>query len=326
MKRAIVTGGAGFIGSNLVDALVDRGFSILVVDNLSSGRLENLEQARRLAEQKKLDFWFEEIDILDPNLTKLFQDFKPDLVCHLAAQIDVRKSVSDPVYDSQRNVSGTVNVLSSAKVSGAKKFVFASTGGAIYGEQDYYPADEAHPTKPESPYGVSKRAAEVYLEYFSRQGIECVSLRFSNVYGPRQNPHGEAGVVSIFGERLAKGEEIFVYGDGNQTRDFIHVSDIVNAFIVVTHENHGQGSFAVFNVGTGIENTVNDIVKIVNKVYEEDSSKKSIQKPQIAYKDARPGEQFRSVISAKLLETSTTWTSKVVFAEGIAETLKTFLI
>src|SRR5205085_988901 len=221
--RALVTGGAGFIGSNLVDALVARGDEVTVVDDLSTGKRENLEPA--LAAGARLV----ESDIRDAAAMRdVFGDASPEAVFHLAAQIDVRKSVADPGFDAGINVGGTIAVLDAARASGVRRVLNTSTGGAIYGEGRIVPAPEDHPVAPEAPYGQSKFAAEGYCELFTRlHGLSTVSLRYGNVYGPRQDPLGEAGVVAIFCGRLRAGEQPIVFGDGLQVRDYIHVADVV---------------------------------------------------------------------------------------------------
>ena len=315
MKKAIVTGGAGFIASHVVDALVERGVSVLVIDDLSSGSEENLSDAKQNGAVELLV-----ADIADSSLENKFQEFQPDAVFHLAAQIDVRKSVSDPVFDGEKNVIATVNLLEAATASNTKQFIFASTGGAIYGEQEEYPAPESHTTKPEAPYGASKRAAEVYLEYYSRiHDMSVTSLRFSNVYGPRQNPHGEAGVVAIFSERFYSETPIWIFGDGMQTRDYVYVGDVVAANMAV-YENPKTG-FSVYNVGTGIEKTVIDIVDVIKTVNQEDNLGKEIV---VEHKPERPGEQRRSVIDPTKLASELNCKATVTFEEGMAKTIRSF--
>src|SRR5919201_5883192 len=223
--RALVTGGAGFIGSNLVDALLERGDEVTVLDNLSTGRRENLEQA--LAGGAELL----ELDIRDSEAVyEAMERAKPEVVYHLSAQIDVRKSMADPAFDATVNVGGTINVLEAARRAGVRRLVNESTGGAIYGEGQELPATEDHPQAPEAPYGQSKWAAEGYVDLFHRMyGLSTISLRLGNVYGPRQDPLGEAGVVAIFCGRLLDGRRPTVFGDGLQTRDYIYVGDVVSA-------------------------------------------------------------------------------------------------
>jgi UDP-glucose 4-epimerase len=210
--KILVTGGAGFIGSHLVDRLILEGHEVAVVDNLSTGKRRNLNRAAR----------FYKMDIQSWRLPRVFQRERPLVLFHLAAQMDVRRSVEDPVFDAQVNIIGTLNVLEQAVRHGTRKVVFASSGGAIYGEQDLFPAPESHPTRPLSPYGISKLTGEQYLAYYRRiSGIHFVSLRYGNVYGPRQDPEGEAGVVAIFAQKMLNGEQPIINGNGRQTRDFI---------------------------------------------------------------------------------------------------------
>jgi UDP-glucose 4-epimerase len=250
--RALVTGGAGFIGSNLVDALVERGDEVTVVDNLSTGRRENLDGA--LARGTRLV----EADIRDGDaLRAIFADARPEVVFHLAAQIDVRKSVADPAFDSGINVGGTINVLAAAQAAGVPRVVNTSSGGAIYGEGQEIPAPESHPVAPEAPYGLSKFCAEQYCEIYERMhGLATASLRYGNVYGPRQDPLGEAGVIAIFCGKLLEGGRPTVFGDGLQTRDYVYVGDVVAANLAAA----ASEATGPFNIGTGVESTVLDIV------------------------------------------------------------------
>ena len=262
MKRALVTGGAGFIGSHIVEALLDLGSDVLVIDNLSTGSERNIAAAKARYGAK---FELRVLDIRTEEAAAAVVEFKPEVIFHLAAQISVRRSVAEPMYDSTVNVAGTVNMLEAARVAGTQKFIFASTGGAIYGEQEYFPADERHRTEPECPYGVSKRSAELFMEYFARaNGIGAVALRFANVYGPRQNSKGEAGVVAIFSEKLIAGQPLNINGDGMQTRDFVHVHDVMRANLLAA-EKAVVGRFEMYNVGTGKEHTVVDLVKAMQR-------------------------------------------------------------
>ncbi len=255
--RALVTGGAGFIGSNLVDRLLAEGHSVEVVDNLSSGRLANLADARANRDQ---EFSFHQMDICDPAVAELIERRRPEVIFHLAAQIDVRVSVQDPVLDARINVIGTLNVLEGARRCGARKVVFASSGGTIYGvvDPEDLPVTEAHPQHPVAPYGVSKKVATDYLHaYRELHQIEFTSLALANVYGPRQDPHGEAGVVAIFAGRLLAGEPCTIFGDGSQTRDYVYVDDVVDAFVRAAE----RGSGLTCNIGTGIETSVTELYR-----------------------------------------------------------------
>jgi UDP-glucose 4-epimerase len=255
--RTLVTGGAGFIGSHVVDSLVARGDEVLVLDDLSTGRRENLTAALDAGARLL------EADITDTEaVTGAFSSFGPQLVCHLAAQIDVRRSVADPVYDLGVNVGGTLNVLEGSRVGGVERFVFASTGGAIYGEGDGrdLPLDEDADPRPGSPYGESKLAAEGYLGLFRRlYGLDSIALRLGNVYGPRQDPLGEAGVVAIFSDAILSSRRPRVYGDGEQTRDYVFVSDVADAFVAALSAD-GAGAY---NIGTGIETSVNELGRAI---------------------------------------------------------------
>ncbi len=250
--RAVVTGGAGFIGSNLVDALVERGDEVTVIDNLTTGRRENLtgalERGVRLVEA----------DIRDGEAMRAtIGEARPEVVFHLAAQIDVRRSVADPAADAAINVLGTINVLEAARAAEVRRVVNTSSGGAIYGEAQQMPAPESHPTDPEAPYGLSKFCAEQYCQIIERMyGLSVVSLRYGNVYGPRQDPLGEAGVIAIFCGKLVDGERPVIFGDGLQTRDYVYVGDVVASNLAAA-ESDATGAF---NVGTGVESTVLDIV------------------------------------------------------------------
>src|SRR3954467_5187544 len=250
--RALVTGGAGFIGSNLVDALLDRGDEVTVVDDLSTGRRENLDNA--LAGGARLV----EGDIRDAQaMRELIADARPEAIFHLAAQIDVRKSVADPGHDARINVEGTINMLAAAQEAGVRRFVNTSSGGAIYGEAQEIPAPEKHPVAPEAPYGLSKFCAEHYCEIFRRMhGSSTVSLRYGNVYGPRQDPLGEAGVIAIFCGRALAGQNPTVFGDGLQTRDYIYVGDVVASNLAAADRDVN----GPINIGTGVETNVIELV------------------------------------------------------------------
>lgn len=301
--KIVVTGGAGFIGSHLVDRLIQEGHEVVVVDNLSTGKRKNLNRAAR----------FYKLDILSSRLERVFRKERPALVMHLAAQMDVRRSVEDPIFDAQVNVLGTLNVLEQAVKHGTRKVVFSSSGGAIYGEQEVFPAPESHPTRPLSPYGISKLAGEFYLEYYQRiSGIQYVSLRYSNVFGPRQDPEGEAGVVAIFTQKMLAGEQPIINGNGRQTRDFIYVDDVVEANLAVM----GKEVHGTYNVGTGEEATINDLFRHLVELTK--AGCKEIHGP------ARKGEQIRSVIDSSKLREELGWDPRVTLREGLTRTVEYF--
>ncbi len=253
--RALVTGGAGFIGSTLVDRLLAEGHAVDVVDDLSSGSLANLAEARG---DRSNQLKVHQVDIRDPAVVEVIGRQKPEVVFHLAAQIDVRVSVARPVFDAEVNLLGSLNVLEGARSAGTRKVVFASSGGTIYGEPapSELPVKESHPQQPLSPYGVAKRAVTDYLHvYRELHSIEFTSLAMSNIYGPRQDPHGEAGVVAIFAGLLLAGKPCTIFGDGTQTRDFVYVDDAVDAFVRAAD----RGSGLLCNIGTGVETSVNEL-------------------------------------------------------------------
>lgn len=301
--KILVTGGAGFIGSHIVDAYISLGHEVVVVDDLSTGQKQNINPGAE----------FFQLDIQDSRLQDLFAKYRFDVVNHHAAQMDVRKSVSDPMFDAQVNVIGTLNLLQNCTKYNVKKFIFASTGGAVYGEQDYFPADEQHPTWPLSPYGITKLAGEKYLYYFNEVlGLPYVILRYANVYGPRQNPHGEAGVIAIFADKLLRGEQPTINGDGKQTRDYVYVGDLVRANI--TALNHSTSD--IFNIGTGVETDVNTIFKIINDLT--CAGKDEFHGP------AKAGEQLRSCLSYSKAEKYLGWKPEVELNQGLKNTVEYF--
>jgi UDP-glucose 4-epimerase len=284
-ERAIVTGGAGFIGSAIVDRLVRADTEVLVIDDLSRGCTTNLEQA--FAEGARL----ENLDIRDGvTLTKEFTSFRPDHVFHLAGQIDVRASMDDPALDASINVLGAVNVFVAAMAAGVRRIVNTSTGGAIYGETSVVPTSEATRPNPTSAYGLSKSAAELYARWFTRTGgLDVITLRYGNVYGPRQNPVGDAGVVAVFCDRLLAGLPITVYGDGKQTRDYIYVADIATANLAATRIRRPR--CREFNIGTGVEISVLELIDAIEAVADA-----RIPKAQVQFAAPRPGELRRSCL------------------------------
>ncbi len=301
--RIVVTGGAGFIGSNISDALVERGHEVLVLDDLSSGRTENVPAKARLVE----------LDVSSPEVRAIFEKFKPDVLCHHAAQIDVRRSVADPAFDAEVNVVGSVRLLEICRAVGTRRVLFASTGGAIYGEQDAFPATEAHPARPVSPYGVAKLSVEHYLHYYAvEHGFRPTRLRYANVYGPRQNPHGEAGVVAIFTDKFLAGQEPVINGTGEQTRDFVFVGDVVRANLAaLDHDLLGA-----FNVGTGVETSVNELYEALRVATGSSARVKHVP--------GKAGEQMRSSLDATALKTATGWKPTTPLEEGLRATVAFF--
>ena len=304
--KILITGGAGFIGSHIADALITDGHSVVVLDNLSSGRFENLNPKAH----------FIQGDIRDKVLIDhLFKEHQFDIVNHHAAQMDVRKSVTDPVFDAETNIIGTINLLEASREHSIKRFIFASTGGAIYGEQDYFPADENHPTRPESPYGIAKRSVELYLHYYlSVHGLAHTIFRYANVYGPRQDPHGEAGVVSIFTNALLAEKQCTIFGDGKQTRDYVYVGDVVRAHILALEKNIGSETF---NISTGIETDVNQLFSMISGIITDGNATAS-------YSESRKGEQKRSVCSAEKAEKFLGWKPGTGLEDGLKRTVGYF--
>jgi len=300
--RILVTGGAGFIASHIADAFISQGHTVGIVDNLSSGRRENVNP--------KAEFF--EVDIRDRDkIEGIFKSFKPEIIDHHAAQINVRRSVEDPVYDATVNIIGSLNLLELSKDYGVKRFVFASTGGAIYGDVGGL-ADESTPTAPISPYGASKRSVEIYLGYYhSVFGLEYVALRYANVYGPRQDPFGEAGVVAIFSERILSGKPCIIYGDGEQTRDYVYVMDVVEANIRALSAPVG-----IYNIGTGKETSVNELVEVLKSVSGRDFS--------VIYDAPRPGEVRRIALKCEKANKLLNWTPRTSLVDGIRETFNYF--
>lgn len=302
--KVLLTGGAGFIGSHIVDKLIDKGYEVVVVDDLSSGKEKNINKNAK----------FYKLDIQDSRLESIFRDERPDYINHHAAQMDVRRSVADPIFDARINVLGTINILQNCIKYKVRKIIFASSGGAVYGEQEIFPASETHPLRPISPYGITKLAAESYLYYYKTiYGLDYAALRYANVYGPRQDPFGEAGVVAIFILKMLKGEHPVINGDGEQTRDFVYVGDVVEANMMAVRNNIAE---SIFNIGTGIETTVNQVAGHL----------KSFINPSIKEKYGPPkiGEQLRSVIENKKAKEVLNWEPKVSLAQGLKLTCDYF--
>ncbi|MBI5058522.1 NAD-dependent epimerase/dehydratase family protein [candidate division KSB1 bacterium] len=302
--RILVTGGAGFIGSHLADKFLAEGHEVAVLDNFSTGFRRHVPPAARLYEGDLRDTAF---------LRRVFEDFKPEAVDHHAAQIDVRKSLEDPASDAQTNVIGSIALILAAVRGGVRKFVYASTGGAIYGEPNYLPADEAHPVRPECAYGISKHTVEHYLElYRVLEGLQYVVLRYSNVYGPRQNPHGEAGVNAIFIGRMLEGKAPTIYGDGEQLRDYIHVGDVARANLLALRHDRCE----IYNIGCGIGTSVNEIVRLLSRIM-------NFRELPI-YAPARMGELQKIYLDARKAKRELGWMPAMDFETGLRETVNWF--
>lgn len=302
--KVLVTGGAGFIGSHIVDKLIEEGYEVIVVDDLSSGKEKNIN--------KKAKFY--RLNIQDSGLESVFQKEEPDYVNHQAAHIDLRRSVLEPAFDAKTNVLGTINILQNCIKYKVKKVIFASSGGTVYGEQLVFPASENHPLKPISPYGVTKLAGENYLYYYKIvYGLDFAILRYSNVYGPRQDPLGEAGVVAIFIQKMLNREQTVINGDGEQTRDFVYVEDVVRANVLSMTNNTSDN---IFNIGTGIETSIN---QIFNRL-------KEIINPDIKEKHGPPkaGEQLRCVLECTRAEEILSWVPKTSLNDGLKKTCEYF--
>ncbi|MEA2633572.1 MAG: UDP-glucose 4-epimerase [Chloroflexota bacterium] len=301
--KVLVTGGAGFIGSHVADRLLKDGHEVVILDDLSTGHVEHLNPAAR----------FYQMDIQSPWLDELFKIERPEAVLHEAAQASVRRSVEDPGFDAGVNVMGTVTLLQASVRHGVRRFLFASTGGALYGDTDVIPTPEDYPTLPVSPYGASKLAAEVYLRTFhALHGLSYAALRYANVYGPRQDPHGEAGVVAIFARRLLSGETARINGDGKQTRDFVYVGDVAEANArSLTSDVVGS-----FNVGTGVETDINAIFQLLKRLAGNNQTE--------VHGPALPGEQRRSVVDARKIQKVMGWRPQTSLEAGLDATVRYF--
>ncbi len=308
--KALVTGGAGFIGSTLVDRLLAEGWRVDVVDDLSSGSLANLSDARN---QPGRRFSFHRMDIRSPGIVDLIAHRRPDVVYHLAAQADVRVSVARPTFDAEVNVIGSLNVFEGCVAAGVGKVAFASSGGTIYGTPEEIPTREGHPQRPESPYGVAKKAVGDYLHYYREvRGLEYSALALANVYGPRQDPNGEAGVVSIFAAQLIARERPVIFGDGKQTRDFVFVDDVVDAFVRAAEKGGGL----LMNVGTGVETSVQTLFDVMARLT-------GFKEP-ARYEPPRVGELARSAIDPGRAGIHLGWKPWTSIDEGLARTVEHF--
>jgi len=302
--KVLVTGRAGFIGSHVVDAYLAQGHEVAVVNDLSSGKLENLNPQAR----------FYKLDLTSPKLVEIFEEERPQIVNHHAAQAAVPKSVEDPLFDAHVNVLGTLNLLRCCARYGIKRVIYASTGGALYGEPQLIPVSEEHPIRPVSPYGVSKYAGELYLHSFhATHGLPYVILRYANVYGPRQDPYGEAGVVAIFTEKMLRGERPTIYGDGTQTRDFVYVRDVAQANVLALETDHEA---LVVNIGTGQETSVKDLFWILRKLtgFSEEAD----------HSTKRPGDVYCIALDPQRAKKLLGWEARTILEEGLRQTVKAF--
>ncbi len=301
--RVLLTGGAGFIGSHVAEHLLACGHEVAVIDNLSSGRRENLPDGVQ----------FYELDIRS-GCGEVFKEFSPEAISHHAAQIDVRRSTYEPAFDADVNVMGTIRLLENCIEHSVRKVVFASSGGAIYGEQKRFPAPESHPQYPISPYGIAKLSGERYLHFYSVQyGLPYVALRYANVYGPRQDPHGEAGVVAIFCRNLSVDTFSTINGDGEQTRDYVYVGDVARANVLALERNVPPGAY---NIGTGVETSVNQLYELLCTISGRDLPPE--------YGPAKPGEQTRSSVDPALAKRAFSWHPEADLTAGLRKTLEYF--
>ncbi|MCX6717236.1 MAG: NAD-dependent epimerase/dehydratase family protein [Candidatus Taylorbacteria bacterium] len=304
--KILITGGAGFIGSHIGDFLVENGHEVVALDNLSSGKKENINPKAKLIEADVIDF---------QKIEGIFAEEKPEIIYHLAAQMDVRKSVEDPLFDSKTNILGSLNLLNLSVKYQIKKFIFSSTGGATYGDTDNRPTPETQMEWPLSPYGVAKLSVDKFLNYFHQiHGLNYVSLRYGNVYGPRQNPHGEAGVIAIFLNKMFKGEQPVINGEGVQTRDYVFVSDVAKANLLALHNFEKTG---IFNVGTGVETNVNQLFQEINQHFEN-------KFPEI-HGEGKKGEQKTSCLNFDKIKQEFGWEPEINFKKGIKSTYQWFL-
>ena len=301
--KILVTGAAGFIGSHIADAYIAEGHDVVVLDNLSTGKKENIPQGAK----------FIEADLRSPEIADIIGQEKPDIINHHAAQASVRIATESPALDAEINIIGGINLYEAAAKSGVRKIVFASTGGAIYGEQKYFPADEKHSKRPCSPYGVAKLSNEKYLGYYeSEYGMEYTIFRYTNVYGPRQNPHGEAGVIAIFIDKLLSREQPFVNGDGTQTRDYVYIDDVVRANVLALEDEMN----GIYNVATEMECSVNTLYELLRL-------KTGIPTPR-KHRPAKSGEQMRSCCSYQKLASMHGWKPQVPLELGLSKTIDWF--
>lgn len=301
--KILVTGGAGFIGSHVVDLFVSQGYEVVVVDNLSTGRVTNLNPAAK----------FYQTDIRSPEVAEIVARERPDFISHHAAQIDVRRSVADPLFDAEVNVLGSIRLVEAARQYGVQRFVYISTGGAVYGEPEYLPCDEAHPINPICPYGISKHTVEHYLFLAHyNYGLNYTVLRYPNVYGPRQDPHGEAGVVAIFCGRMLRQEPVTIYGDGLQERDFLYVGDCARANLLAVQ----QAQDGIYNLGTGRGANINELFDILREI--------THYPLRPGYGPAKVGETYKIYLQAAKAARDLGWQPTLSLSEGLSQTVAYF--
>jgi UDP-glucose 4-epimerase len=310
-RRALVTGGAGFIGSHVSGLFLANGYDVTVLDNLSSGKRHQVPDGAE----------FHHLDITSPDAARLVREGRFDVVCHLAAQIDVRKSVADPAFDAQTNIGGTLNLLEAVRAAGGRtRFIFSSTGGAIYGDLVEPPTDETAAKDPQSPYGTAKLSVEYYMGYYARvHGLDTVALRYANVYGPRQDPHGEAGVVAIFCNRLLEGKALTIFGDGRQTRDYVYAGDVARANLLAAKADLppvGSVDSRAFNIGTSVQTDVVELARWLKEI--------SGSASEITHAPARPGEQLRSAVAIGKAARVLGWRPEVTLEQGLRDTYEWF--
>jgi len=310
-QRVLITGGAGFIGSHVADIFLREGWEVEIIDNLVTGKKQNVPEKAR----------FHHLDIGSPEAARLLREGKFDVLVHLAAQMDVRKSVADPVFDATTNIVGTLNLLEAIRAGGMKtRIVFSSTGGAIYGDFVTPPNDETFAKDPESPYAIAKFSVELYLAYYSRvHALTAVSLRYGNVYGPRQDPHGEAGVVAIFSGRILDGQPLTVFGDGKQTRDYVFVGDVARATWLAATTNlppQEKLDSRAFNVGTGRGTSVLEVADGLKRAAKSDVA--------VQHAPKRPGEQQTSFLKVDKIQRALGWKPEVTLDEGLRRTFEWF--
>ena len=306
MAKVLVTGGAGFIGSHVVDLFVAQGYEVVIVDDLSTGRASNLNPAAK----------FYQMDIRSPQLREVFEAEKPDYVSHHAAQMDVRRSVAEPLFDADINILGSINLLEIAKYFQVKRFIYISTGGAVYGEPERLPCDVSHPINPICQYGASKHTVEHYLYmYHVNYGLKYTVLRYPNVFGPRQDPHGEAGVVAIFTGKMLAGEPVTINGDGDQTRDFVYVGDCAHANLLALSIDHEPG---IYNLGWGRPTSINEITSVLVNV--------TGYKLPVQHGPAKLGETRHIYLDASKVKNDLGWAPTVTLEEGLEKTVAYFRV